>query len=284
MVPTSAGAVRVLSAGPDGGPTVFMAADPPLGLEHYTEVVAALLAARLRVLICELPGFGFSAPSPSFDWSLEAYAEAFEALLAEAGAREVVLAPSCFTALPALQWARARPERVAGFVGIQAPSWPDAVAWMRRNDPVGVRPGLPNGIFGVPGVGQVLNWVGSDVLERGWLGRAEPDRERRRELERVRVARRRHGCLYCLASGLQATLRDDPFGATARKTLDCPSALLWGAADRSHRPTSPASFARYLKAPAVHVVEGAGHFPELTAPAMFVTALSGVLRGAEARR
>ena len=67
--------------------------------------------------------------------------------------------------------------------------------------------------------------------------------------------------------------RPDPF---AGRKLTCPSALVWGAADRSHRPTPPASFAGYLDAPKLLVAERAGHFPELTSPALLAEAVAHV--------
>ena len=49
-------------------------------------------------------GFGFSAPAPGFDWSLEAYANAIGDVLAAVGVERAILAPSCFTNLPALRF------------------------------------------------------------------------------------------------------------------------------------------------------------------------------------
>jgi pimeloyl-ACP methyl ester carboxylesterase len=263
LLPTTAGPIRTLVRG--AGPhTIFFAADPPLGLEHYLPIVDRL-AGEYRVVGCELPGFGFSEPVPGFDWSLEAYAAAIGAVLDGASASRAILAPSCFTNLPALRFAHDHPERVAGFVAIQAPSWDDALAWMRRND--------PTGLFAVPVAGQLLNWVASGTLEKLWLQRAEPDQEQRARFEATRRERMRHGCLYCLASGLQATRRPDPFAAMK---LDVPSALLWGGTDRSHGPTPARSFARYLQSPALFEIPAAGHFPELSSPETLARAIRAI--------
>jgi pimeloyl-ACP methyl ester carboxylesterase len=263
LVSTAAGAIRTLVRGA-GRHTVFMAADPPLGIEHYLPVIERL-ASEHRVVACELPGFGFSAPAATFDWSLEAYAATFDELLVAVGAERAILAPSCFTNLPALRFALDHPQRVAGFVAIQGPSWNDALAWTRRNDPLG--------LFRIPVAGQLLNWVASGPLERLWLDRAEPDAARRARIEVTRRERMDHGCLYCLASGLQATRRTDPFRGAR---LDIPSALIWGGADRSHGPTPPTSFACYLSGPVLFELPAAGHFPELTSPETLVQAVRDV--------
>jgi pimeloyl-ACP methyl ester carboxylesterase len=262
FVDTAAGAVRTLVRG-EGPLTVFFGADPPLGLEHYLPLVDRV-AARWRVVACELPGFGFSAPARGFDWSLESYAKTIGEVLGGTDTQRVILAPSCFTNLPALRFALDAGDRVSGFVAVQAPSWSDALGWMKVNDPIG--------LFNVPVAGQLLNWTFSGALESLWLDRAEPDAAQRSRFEAVRRARGR-GCLYCLASGLQATRRPDPF-AGAR--LEVPAALLWGRADRSHPRTPPTSFARYLVDAPLFEVAGAGHFPELSSPDTFTAALEAV--------
>src|SRR5262245_35614737 len=241
IVRAASGDLRVLARG-RGRVGVVLMADPPLGLEHYLPLIE-VLASRWRVLAFEVPGFGFSAPAPEFDFSLEAYAASIGDVLAEDDVERVILAPACFAGLPALRFALDSPERVAGFVGVQTPDWEDAKAWIKRNDKIG--------LFAVPVAGQLLCWATSRWLEKLWLDIAEPDQVRRERLMEEVRERFGRGAIYCLASGLQATRRPDPF---AGERLTVPSAILWGNNDGSHRPTKPSSFARYLAEPKVFTV------------------------------
>jgi pimeloyl-ACP methyl ester carboxylesterase len=189
-------------------------------------------------------------------------------VLAEDDVQRVILAPACFGGLPALRFALDSPERVAGFVGVQTPDWADAQSWIKRND--------RSGLFAVPFAGQLLNWAASRWIERLWIDIAEPDRTRRADFKAILQERFQRGSIYCLASGLQATRRPDPF---VGQRLAVPSAILWGMSDRSHRPTNPRSFAPYLTEPRLFTVPEAGHFPELTAPGALFEAIESLQRG-----
>lgn len=265
VLATPLGAIRAVVAGKDAGaPTLLLSMDPPMTLEHEADTLRAL-AERYRVVAFEVPGFGFSRMSEAFSFSLEDCAASFGHVLDATERASAVLCSPCFNNLPALGFALAQPARVAGFVGIQAPSWPDAVRWTKRMDPAR--------LFMLPVFGQLLTWAFSFELQKAWLKIAEPDAARRAGY--IALARELHGsgALYCLASGVQATRRPDPFEG---KRLACPAALLWGAADKSHRPTPPDSFARYLADPRVIIAPEAGHFPELSAPPLLIEAVRHV--------
>jgi pimeloyl-ACP methyl ester carboxylesterase len=266
LLVTPVGRLRAVVAGPKRGDTIVFSMDPPISLEHEAPTIA-LLAREHRVVAFEAPGFGFSKVSPSFSFSLEDFAASFAHVMDATDTGSAILCSPCFNNLPALGFALDHPSRVRGFVGIQAPSWTDATKWAKRMDPAR--------LLMTPVLGQLLTWAFSRPLQEAWLRIAEPDVESR--ARHVATARTLHdrGALYCLASGVQATKRSDPF---AGKKLDGPAALVWGAADKSHKPTAPDSFAQYLVNPKIAVAQSAGHFPELTAPDLLVEAVAHVAR------
>jgi hypothetical protein len=136
--------------------------------------------------------------------------------------------------------------------------------WIERTDKFG--------IFTKPVLGQLFCWSTSFFVQKTWFKIAEPDLKKREEYIQLTKTLDKQGSLYCLASGIQATNRDDPF--VGRK-LDCKSALLWGEADSSHRPTKAYSFAEYLVQPCVTSIS-AGHFPEMSEPDQLLWALKNV--------
>jgi pimeloyl-ACP methyl ester carboxylesterase len=264
VLDTPGGRVRCVVAGAADGPTIVFSMDPPMSLEHEAPTLG-LLARAHRVVAFEAPGFSFSKASPTFSFSLESFAAVFEHVMDATDTPSAILWSPCFNNLPALQFALGHPGRVRGFVGLQAPSWPDAKRWAKRMDPAG--------FLMTPVLGQLLTWAFSRPLQEAWLRIAEPAVEARARYVATARALHDRGALYCLASGVQATRRADPFEG---KQIDCPAALLWGAKDASHRPTAPDSFARYLTRPKLLVAPNAGHFPELTAPDLLLEAVAHV--------
>jgi pimeloyl-ACP methyl ester carboxylesterase len=267
LLDTPVGRVRSVVVGKKDGAAILFSMDPPMSLEHEIPTIRRL-AQEHRVVAFEAPGFGFSKASPAFSFSLEDFAATFEHVMDATDTPSAIVCSPCFNNLPALRFALDRGGRVRGFVGIQAPSWPDAERWAKRMDPAR--------LFMTPVLGQILTWAFSRPLQETWLRVAEPDVEARARYVATARALHRQGALYCLASGVQATRRADPF---VGKRIDCPAALVWGAADKSHRPTAPDSFAQYLVTPKLLVAPDAGHFPELTAPDLLFEAVRHVARG-----
>src|SRR5436190_446556 len=68
---TSAGLIRIRDSG-GHNPSVIFACDPPNVLEHY-DAVFELLSPTNRLVSLEMPGFGFSMPNPTFDFSLQQF-------------------------------------------------------------------------------------------------------------------------------------------------------------------------------------------------------------------
>lgn len=249
LVPTAAGPVRLRDSG-GPGPVVVLACDPPNVLEHYDEVYVALAPDR-RVVCLEMPGFGFSRPAPGFRFGPDDYTDVVEEVLDHLGTGPGTLAFGCVWAYVAVRLAARRPDLVRALVLGQAPSWADETAWARRIDGTGV----VRTLF----VGQaVLALAPGPIAERWYRTALAPGRPVEPFVRPARAALR-SGALFCLASFTQAWFPGPP-----PETVRQPAVLLWGAADRTHRTSTPAlpavPHARLL------VVDDAGHFPELEAP------------------
>jgi pimeloyl-ACP methyl ester carboxylesterase len=68
---TPAGLIRIRDSGGQS-PSLIFASDGPNVLEHY-DAVFELLSPSYRLICLDMPGFGFSWPNSSFDFSLQQY-------------------------------------------------------------------------------------------------------------------------------------------------------------------------------------------------------------------
>jgi len=193
--------IRYRAHGPDdAGPTLVIATDPPVVLEQYDALVGALGRAR-RVVIFELPGFGFSTAPSGFDFapaSVQALIAAFVARVAAPGA---ILIFPCAAAYAALAVAHAWPELVAGLVLPQAPAWDDALAWKARRD--------PRGVIGRPVVGQLAMRALRRRRAAAWFDLVAGDRGRAAALAGMTDRAFAQGAGFALATVYQRFLVAD---------------------------------------------------------------------------
>jgi pimeloyl-ACP methyl ester carboxylesterase len=237
------------------------AADPPIVLEHYDELVR-VLAKRARVIILELPGFGFSPARPGFDFSLRSCAEGAALALDRMGLSGVTLCFPCGSAYVALALAHARPELVSRLLLAQAPAFAGELAWKQRRD--------PRGVLSRPVWGQLAMHAISKRRLPAWFSLSVGDRTRLAPFTELAAQRLEQGARWSLASAFQRYLIED--GAPLQ--VEQPVIALWGELDRSHQGTDRES-SRSLSRQ-VEVVRWAdvGHFPELEAPERFVELLT----------
>lgn len=148
LIPTPAGFVRVRDTGPAGshGATVILAPDGPNVIEHYDGLVDRL-AGPFRVVVLDLPGFGFSYPSTDYRFRLDDVAEVVLAVMDALEIEKATLSFPCANGYYAAATARMAPDRVQGLVLVQTPSYRAMRAWTARTIPRIVR---------LPGLGQVL--------------------------------------------------------------------------------------------------------------------------------
>lgn len=249
---------RIAGAGPR---TLVLCTDPPVLLEMYDELIAAL-AADWRVIVFEPPAFGLSLPRMGLDFSMPATAEIVREFLQRLDFGPYVLAFPCVPAYCALWLAARHPQLASGLVLMQAPDWSEELRWKRRRD--------PKNILGRPWIGQIALRLLRRKRAGDWyrlaLGRKDllqPFTEQTRHAFD-------HGACFSLASAFQKFLVDAEPDFSG---IYQPALVLWGHADRSHAETDRESIRRHLPhARIVHLPE-AGHFPELEAPQRFAQEL-----------
>ena len=244
----------------EGDDCYVFAADPPIVLEHYDELVR-VLSKHARVIVLELPGFGFSPARPGFDFTLGSSVAAAGMALERLGLRGVTLCFPCASAYVALALAHARPELVSQLLLAQAPAYAGELAWKRRRD--------PRGLLARPVSGQLaMRAIGKTRLP-AWFSLSVGDRARLQPFTQLAAQRLKDGARWSLASAFQCYLVEG--GAPAR--VEQPVIALWGERDQSHQGTDFESSRELgLRVEVVRWAE-VGHFPELEAPERFVELL-----------
>lgn len=253
-------AIRYRMVG-DGPATVVLAADPPVVIEQYDRLVD-LLSPYVRVVVMEVPGFGFSLPDRSMRFDFAAANAVIAEFLHRLDLGPAVLAFPCVTAYAAIDIAQRHPGLVSGTVLIQAPSWPEEIAWKKARD--------PKGLLATPLLGQVALNVLKRKRAPDWFKAAVGHRPMFDPIVATTDEAFAHGACFCLASAFQRYLTDEapPLSPVAQ-----PSLIVWGLKDRSHASTDRSSSQQLAPgAPVVEIAE-AGHFPELEQPEEFALAV-----------
>lgn len=252
--------IRYRVAG-NGGRCIVFCADPPVTLELYDELIAAL-APDFRVVVFELPGFGLSLPRLGSGFELQAVAEVLREFLDGLGLAPYLLAFPCVPAYSALWLAGHYPQLVDGVVLMQAPDWQQELHWKHGRD--------PKNILARPYLGQILLRLLRRRRASLWYRLALGRRELLPHFSDTTECAFDHGAGFSLASAFQRHLNgpEPAFGSITQ-----PALVVWGEADRSHPHTDRDSIRRYLPQATLLRLPQVGHFPELEAPQRFAEAV-----------
>jgi pimeloyl-ACP methyl ester carboxylesterase len=241
--------------------TLVLAPDPPIIIEQYDELIG-LLESNFRVIVFELPGFGFSFPRFALRFNFREANDLVAEFLHRLALGPYLLAFSCLSAFGAIDIAARFPALVSGVVVIQAPSWTEAVKLKHGRD--------KRGILSKPVIGQLALQALKRKRAPEWFDTAVGKREKLVEFVATTDAAFAQGTCFCLASAFQRYLTDKEQRLPAVKQ---PLLVIWGEADRTHRHTDKSSTKLYCpNATEVHF-GGVGHFPELEEPEMFAKAI-----------
>lgn len=247
--------VRYRQAG--SGPSLVFAADPPVPIEMYDELLDAL-ASHFRVTVFEMPGFGASLPRVGFRYSMSQATSGVAAFLKQLGNGPHHLALPCVMGFVTTALARQHPELVNQLVLIQTPDWAGGQHWLHGRD--------PKGLLRTPLVGQLALAAVRQQRIRGWYRMALADQSQLDRYTETTLQHFHHGGCFCLASAFQDFLSDAQglVGPVPQRAL-----AIWGGADPSHRDT--VREATLQLAPNAELVrfDSAGHFPELEQPQRF---------------
>jgi pimeloyl-ACP methyl ester carboxylesterase len=240
-----------------GTKTLVLAADPPVVIEHYDELIQNL-AMDFRVIVFELPGFGFSMPRSGYRFDFTESNDVVAEFLRRLDLGPYLLAFPCVSAYGAIDIANRFPELVSGVVLIQAPSWDEEVKWKHGRD--------RRGILSKPIVGQLVLQALKRRRAPQWFEAAVGKREMLPQFVATTDNAFSHGACFCLASAFQRYLTDKAPGLSA---ISQPSLVVWGEADKSHRKTNKMSTKVYCPGAKDVRFDTAGHFPELEEPKQF---------------
>lgn len=269
-VETDAIHFRIREGGTGDLPVVFFA-DGPNTLEHHDPIFDRL-TRWTRVILIDPPGFGFSAPKPNFDFTLEAFTDGYAELLSSLGG-PFVLCPTCTNVYPSAQIAARRPELVSHLILMQALGWEQEKIWTGKIVD-------PAGDLARPFLGQEISYKMRASAPKTWYPNALGSKDLAESFLKQSCECFAHGANFCLASLIQAWfghgVADPVFPSFTQPTL-----AVWGMGDPSHRRSEKRSLlaiaphARYVER------EGAGHFPEIEDPEWFEGLLKEFLGKAE---
>ena len=258
---------RIREGGRGDLPVVFFA-DGPNALEHHDPVFDRLTRS-MRVIVVDPPGFGFSTPKPSFDFTLEAFMDGYAELLSSLGG-PFVLCPTCTNVYPSALIAAKHPELVSRLILMQALSWEQEKVWTSKIVD-------PAGDLARPFLGQDVSYRMRASAPKTWYPNALGSSDLAESFLNQSCECFAHGANFCLASLIQAWfgrgVADPVFPPFSQPTL-----AVWGVGDSSHRRSDK----RSLLAIAPHAQyverEGVGHFPEIEDPEWFEELLKRFLR------
>lgn len=207
------------------------------------------LAANCRVFAIDLPGFGYSAAGPAYDYSFSAAADVIASFANIIGEREICIGALSMGGACALLCAANYPTLVRGMV-LAAPVNPFDLHLLRR-----IRLGaLPNFGYGLLRAAQPFAYPLTWLLLRWWLyGRGRPEAG---AAEGYAAPLRRPEIARALQRTYAAWNLDSVQTALPRITQ--PVTLIWGDRDRIVRLPSAYRLAEALNAN-LHVLPGCGH-------------------------
>lgn len=233
------------------GEVVVIAPDPPNTIEHH-RAMADRLRETHRVIVLELPGFGFSYPKLRYGFTTEDLVRSVCEFLDVLHVRGATMLFSCLASHGALIAAAERPDLIARLVLIQAPSLGDAFDWARRVD--------SNKLLGRPIAGQLMMATKANQVADSWYRAALPKGADPTPFLHPAVDALNHGGCYCLASAFQNFRREN---GKRRREVRQPVTMFWGSADRTHRHSNPQGLLEHVPHADIRILEGCGHFPDL---------------------
>jgi pimeloyl-[acyl-carrier protein] methyl ester esterase len=231
--------------------------------------LVARLARRHRVLAVDLPGHGHSAPVEPFTLDAVAAAVAVAVDGALDAAQPPVVLGWSFGGLVALQWALARPGRVAKLVLVGAtPRFAAAADWPHAMAPATLRQ-----------FADELRVAYRHTLQRFLALQVHGSEHGRAALAAMRheLFARGEPAAAVLAHALDALIAADLRAQLPAVTV--PTLVIAGTRDALAPAAAGAWLARALPDARYVEIAGAGHAPFLSHPDAFATALEGFLDG-----
>jgi pimeloyl-ACP methyl ester carboxylesterase len=240
------------------GPTIVLSADPPLTIESYDQTVAEL-SSCFKVIVFEVPGFGFSFPKQlGFRFDFDFMASTLSEFLKRLNVGPYVLALPCLLGFCAVRIAHLYPELVSHVILNQIPSWQGALEWKRGRD--------SQGILNKPVLGQIALHLLKRRRVSSWFDLVIADSRTAHKLAEIALSSYKLGANFPLASCFQFYLTENQPDLNPVKQ---PTLIIWGECDGSHSKTDK-SLTRQLAVDYEELyLQEAGHSPEVESPEVF---------------
>lgn len=259
--------------GGSGATTVVFFADGPNTLEHHDPIFDKV-CRWTRVVVIDPPGFGFSTPSPNFDFTLRSFTDAYARLLLSLGIGPYVLCPTCTNVYPSALIAVEHPSMVSHLVLMQALDWEQERTWAAKIVD-------PNGDLAKPYSGQDFNYKTRAMAARTWYPNAVGRADLLEPFLQQSCSCFAHDGSFCLASLIQSWFGPDAERPSFRPFAQ-PALAVWGMNDRSHRKSDKRSLLNVAPNATFVELEGVGHFPEIEDPECFERILRQFIMGSPA--
>ncbi|MEM9618718.1 MAG: alpha/beta hydrolase [Pseudomonadota bacterium] len=239
-------------AGKDASaPTIVFAADPPVTLEAYDEMLD-VFSEKFRVIVFELPAMGFTTARGSFGYEFRETGDEVAIFCEAVAGPGAILAFSCVAGLSAVDIAARHPALAAKLALIQTTDWAGFQEWKKARD--------PKRILVKPFVGQLAMRKLAKARAPAWFDLVVGVKEAYQPLCNCADETLSHGAQWKLASAYQRYLTT---GASPLRKVEQPMLIVWGKEDGSHNAEAPVR-AKTMGANAELIeLDGIGHFPEL---------------------
>jgi len=259
IIETSFGSIRVRDTEGDNKALIFLC-DPPVTVEAYDELIASFQPEH-RVVVIELPSFGFSRVSNSkamtFGGALVETEEAISSLNLDSC---VVFGP-CICGFLAAELVARGNLPIKGLVLMQTPDKAGMLSWVTRMD--------PKGLLRIPILGQLLSRITARRMAKFWLSYATAKEFDSASLVSSTDRVLAQGGGFPLATMLQLWST-----GTKDANLNVPSLIIWGKQDRSHKQTASTSTCKHLPNAEIIEFSDCGHFTELEQPMAFANTVT----------
>ncbi len=264
MIDTDYGKIRVKDT-KGNKPIIISVPDGPNVIEHHEELMTKL-ADNYRVICFELPGFGFSYPSLTYDYSFDMTAKIIINVMDVLQVKRTSLSFSCANGFYGITVAKMIPERIEHLFLAQTPAMHQMKKWTKQNVPKLVR---------IPGLGQIANSFLEKKLAEKWYNYALPKNVDRSEYQQKAVNTIKNGGCFCLSSLVQGLTKElnNPLNG-----IEIPTTLIWGNKDYTHRGTDFASIKEHILNAKIIKFENCGHFPDLENSAKYVNLINETLK------
>ena len=247
--------IRIRDTG-GGKPELVFLCDPPMMVEAYDDLIAQL-EADFRVLVVEIPGFGFSKARSPKAYQFTMTVQSIEQALLKLNLKNPVFFGPCITGFVAVELVKRAKLNAAGLVLMQTPDFDGMQAWCERMD--------PKNRLRTAYIGQLAIKFSAKKLSRLWIDYATAKAFDTEQVNALTQEALKGGAAYPLASMYQLWGNELADGG-----LDTPTLVVWGKQDRSHKDTDPRCSLEHAHAAQVIEFEDCGHFSELENPSAFV--------------